>query len=344
MSYSTFPHFLVSYLSENRMKLYSYNHQDKKLNYKLEGPLDCPQVPGALMHVLTFTSPYHSGNPLNDRAYCELFSAEPLDHRAKLLIFLHGFSTQKTKMQNYYYFIKEAVKRGYSCAFLNLPLHLNRSEDQSGSSRDLIYYDDVDTLKYFHQCVVDIKRLMDIAELEKWPLGSIHICGLSMGSMISVLAMAHDQRIEKGILLIGGGHWEQIHWKGILRFILKGDCADDGRISRDKCHHYYSTFPAFLQKLKQANPDHIDTKDLDWLSPDLSKMCFLCDPLAFAHRIGPERVLMINAKYDLYFSRKSTLMLHRQLGYPQIHWLAAFHSSRVLTQSKVLDKIFEFLK
>ncbi|MDZ7836647.1 MAG: hypothetical protein U5N58_01195 [Actinomycetota bacterium] len=95
--------------------------------------------------------------------------------------------------------------------------------------------------------------------------------------------------------------------------------------------------------MKASGNDHIDTEKLKSASPDLVKMCFLCDPLAFAHRLDPEQILMINARFDFYFSRKSTLMLHKELGQPEIHWMANFHSSKIIADSRVVNKIFFFL-
>ncbi|MCG9479328.1 MAG: lysophospholipase [Actinomycetia bacterium] len=324
------------------MKLYDYNQQDSGLTFDLKETRPTPGIPDAFTYKLQYRSPYVTGNKLNDRVYCEIYSPDRLQQPSRLLIFLHGFSTRKNKMDNYYHFIKQAVNHGYTCAFPNLPLHLNRAPEDSQSGKELIYYDDLDTMEYFHQCVVDIRRLIDI--MHNWPVTTIHICGLSMGSIVSVLTMAHEPRIDKGVLLIGGAHWEQIHWNGILRFVLKGNCADHGKINRSKCHSYYSHFPAFLKQFKASGNGDIDTEKLKSDSPDLAKMCFLCDPLAFAHRLDPQQILMINARFDFYFSRKSTLMLHKELGQPEIHWMANFHSSKILTDSRVINKIFSFFK
>ncbi|MGM0366232.1 MAG: alpha/beta hydrolase family protein [Actinomycetota bacterium] len=323
------------------MKIYNYNSKDKNLTYDIR-QADSRNSRTCTSYTLTFRSPYSSGIKENDTAYCELFTPEGLDKPLKLLIFLHGFSTRRKKLQNYYFFINSMASRGYACAFLNLPLHLNRTPEVSSSGEDLIYYDDMQTLEFFHQCVVDTKRLIDI--MQNYCLDNIHICGLSMGSMVSVLAMAHEPRIEKGALLIGGGHWEEVHWGGILRFILKGNCADDGQIDRAKCHNYYSNFPKFLKQLKKTEPEVIDTDKPGSLEEHLTKKCFLCDPLAFAHRINRERVLMINARFDFYFSRNSTLKLWRELGKPEIHWLTNFHSSKIITDQEVISKIYRFLE
>lgn len=322
------------------MELYTYSQ--KKLPYRLRPSKNGSHPWSHPTFTLTFKSPYASGCLENDSAFCRLITPQGLGRPLKLLIFLHGFSTSRKKMENYLYFIDRMARQGYTCAFLNLPYHLKRTPKGSKSGRELIYFDDEKTLRYFHQCVVDIKRLIDI--MENFCLEDINICGLSMGSMVSVLAMAHEPRIEKGILLIGGGNWKEIHWHGILRFILKGNCSDHGKTDKARCQDHYSLFPRFLEELKKSPPKPIDTDDPGQLGKYLSKKCFLCDPLAFAHRIGTERILMVNARFDVYFSKKSTLALWEQLGKPEIYWLRDFHSNRILTRKTVYQKIIQFLK
>ncbi len=323
------------------MKLYSCNQPETSLNAAFSRvptgtyPWDFPSFS------LFYPSAYASGIPENDTTFCEIITPGGLDNPLKLLIFLHGFSANDHKMDHYHYFIHHMVRKGYTCAFLHLPYHLHRTPQNAKSGQSLIYFDDVQTLYFFHQSVVDIRRLIDIMEGKN--LKEIHICGLSMGSMVSVLAMAHEPRIEKGVLLIGGGHWQELHWNGILRFVLKGNCVKGGQIDRNQCKRYYAQFPDFLIQLKKLQPDFVDLNHLGPLDQYVAKKCFLCDPLAFAHRIDSCKVLMLNATFDFYFSRQSTRRLWEELGKPEILWPANFHSGKIITDSHVLQKINHFL-
>ncbi|MDZ7836646.1 MAG: hypothetical protein U5N58_01190 [Actinomycetota bacterium] len=175
----------------NVMKLYDYNPQDSRLIFDLKETRPIPEVPDAFTYKLQYQSPYVTGNELNDKVYCEIYSPDRLEQPSRLLVFLHGFSTRKNKMDNYYYFIKQAVSHELSPAlFLIYPFTLTGLQKNSQSGKELIYYDDLDTMEYFHQCVVDIRRLIDI--MQNWQVTTIHICGLSMGSIVSVLTMAHE--------------------------------------------------------------------------------------------------------------------------------------------------------
>jgi len=262
-----------------------------------------------------------------------------------ILFFLHGFSTKNDKLKNYYKFIENILELDMACLFINLPFHLNRKPVNETSGSRIIYFDDADTLLFFHQCVVDVRKAVDIIEKIISPK-EINICGISLGSIVSVISMAVDKRINKGILLVGGGSWEEIHWKGISRFILKGNCAGVETISRNKCGIFYSNFPKFLEKAKSLNSDNflIEINDNENLQKLCTKKCYLCDPLLFAGKIDSRKVLMLNSRLDHYFSKKSSVMLWEELGRPEIHWFNYLHFSRILNKKLILKNIAIFLK
>ena len=344
------------------MELYNYN-KNENLKYHIE------KVKKGLLKdssfqkfILTYMSPYKTGIEENDEVHCELFlnKDSSLDAAIKaninhtnstqpetnnpLLISIHGFSSKKDRMDNYYYFINKILEKNINCAFINLPLHLYRTPRGEESGERLIYFDDKQTLEFFHQSVVDIMKFIDII-LNILPIKSINICGLSLGSMVSLITMANDRRINKGIFLIGGGNWHEIHWNSGLRFILKGNCSEEGQTTREKCREFYSNFPDFLNEFKKISSKKIplDLKKYPELKKVTTKMCFLCDPLAFAHKINPNNVLMINSKFDFYFPKKSTLQLWEELGKPEIHWLNSLHSSKIITNAKVIKTISDFI-
>ena len=344
------------------MELYQYN-KNKNSKYHIKKLDEDALKKGQFQKfILTYISPYKTGIEKNDEVYCELFlnqnfspddtidininhinGTQPKTNNP-LLISIHGFSSKKDKMGNYYYFIKKILEKNINCAFINLPLHLHRTPRGEKSGERLIYYDDIQTLEFFHQSVVDVRKFIDII-LNILPIKSINICGLSLGSMVSLITMANDKRIKKGIFLIGGGNWHEIHWNSSLRFILKGNCSKEGQTTREKCREFYSNFPNFLNEFKKIGSKKIpfDIKKCPELEKVTTKMCFLCDPLAFAHKINPDNVLMINSKFDFYFPKKSTLQLWEELGKPEIHWLNSFHSSKILTNKKVIKIISDFI-
>lgn len=330
------------------MELYHYKY--KKPYYSLETGRQKNRY--AEEYMLTYSSPYLTGIEANDKVHVQLFLNKSKQNKTVLennpiLILAHGFSTKNKN--NYYHFIDKLNENNISCAFINLPFHLNRTPEGEKSGERMLYFDDKDTLQFFHQSVVDIKKLIDILT-KILTFNKIYICGLSLGGMVSLITMANDNRIDKGVLVISGGNWEEIHWKGISRLTLKGNCIYGekkykNKTKREACREIYSTFPIFLKKIKEIKYDRIrmDLKDRPDLKKAATKMCFLCDPLAFAHRIKPEKVLMINSRFDFYFPRKSTDQLWEELGKPEILWLGKIHSSKILNGKKIINKILNFL-
>lgn len=349
------------------MFLYDYNKEDSKFKIATLNLKDKIIADSVLGYSLSFESPYKSSSEINNNVYSELFlkkefftympATESGDSNnfiedyfkfynkdIPLLIFLHGFSAKDEKLKNYYKFINNVLDMNTACLFINLPFHLNRRPQTEASGNRIIYYDDADTLIFFHQCVVDVRKAIDIAQKILSP-NKINICGISLGSIVSVISMAVDKRISKGIFLLGGGNWREIHWNGISRYILKGNCSGPEKITEKKCTIYYSNFLKFLEKLKALNPDSF-TMELDEqenLKKLCTKKCYLCDPLIFAHKINPEKVLMLNSRIDHFFSKKSSLMLWEELGRPEIHWFNYLHLSRILNKKLILKNISSFL-
>ena len=349
------------------MELYNYYSNAPDFEIKTLDPGGKSSQDNIIKLILSFKSPYESPLELNNNVHTELFFRKDFftspvelvsgagkdqitdyfkffNKEIPLLILLHGFSTKDEKLKNYYRFINSILNCDVACLFINLPFHLNRRPPNETSGGRIIYYDDLDTLLFFHQCVVDVRKSIDIIDNILSPK-EIDICGISLGSMVSIITMAVENRINKGIFVVGGGNWEEIHWKGILKFVLKGNCAGTDMIDREKCHMYYSNFPEFLKKVKSLNPDRFTTEvsDICELKNLCTKKCYLCDPLTFAYKIDPEKVLMINSKIDHFFSKKSTIMLWEELGKPEIHWYNYPHFSVILNKGRVFKNISDFI-
>ena len=327
------------------MKLYKYKPQ--ALDYNIKS-IDSYSENSISHFSISFPSVYSTGIKENDRVYSESF-IKTSQHESKegidsILILVHGFGTKKKKLSNYHYFASSIADGGIPCIFLNLPFHLKRRPPGEASGDRIVYFDDIQTLDFFHQSVVDTRRLIEIIS-DIYNPANIDICGISMGSMVSAIAAAFDNTIRRCVLLIGGGHWEEIHWNGALRYILKSGCSDKNTSSRQECREAYKEFPGFIKQLK-SNNSKVLTENFDNISElkkVIPKACFLCDPMAFGHMLDPSKVLMINSRFDLYFSRRSTKYLWRELGKPEIKWLNRLHSSNIMKNKKVLETVQKFL-
>ncbi|MBM3710171.1 MAG: hypothetical protein FJW61_07115 [Actinobacteria bacterium] len=106
--------------------------------------------------ILQFNSPYKSGVKENDTVYAELFLTKENNDKGqektgnkggieKIIILLHGFNSSLTRLKNYYCFVNKALANNYSCIFINLPFHLNRTPPGEKSGERLIHNKDIET-------------------------------------------------------------------------------------------------------------------------------------------------------------------------------------------------------
>lgn len=303
------------------------------------------------LYELTFDSQYKTNLKNNDKVCVYFF---PYSTNIKsvdpLFIMLHGFGSKNNRLDNYFNLVSFLIENKFNCMIMHLPYHLSRTPDSEKSGERLIYFNDIQTLEFFHQAVIDVCSLTDLARKEM-NTKKIILCGFSLGSMVSSIASAVNKDISKTVLIFGGGNWYEIHWNGMLSYYLKGNClsGENDNISKKKCSEIYKSFNDFKTEFEKidikSKPLNLNLSD----NPDLRsklkkfKFCFLCDPLAFAHMIDRDKILMINSRFDHYFSRSSTLDLWNQLNKPEIYWFNKLHSSKILANPKTKKIILDFI-
>ena len=194
--------------------------------------------------IISYSSPFNSGIAVNDRVYSELFIPDKKNGNSGVIILLHGFTSKLHSLKHYYGFISRAVEKHHPCLLINLPFHLHRTPPGERSGQRLIQNRDNETLDFFNQAVMDIKRGIHIinklfsedSRFKKNPFGKIDfsICGLSLGGMISVVAMAWEKSIRKGVLIQCGGNWDTIYWNSLVRVIMHGCFIDREKIKREQ--------------------------------------------------------------------------------------------------------------
>jgi hypothetical protein len=155
----------------------------------------------------------------------------------------------------------------------------------------------VETLQ---QSVSDVQTVLDWLEaqpdVDAQKLGTI---GISIGAIVTHLAMGQDARIKAGVAALGGGDLAGTYrdsslaqWKLLLRLLGVSN---------------YKTRPteAELDKLK------------------------VVDPLTYAEQNQPRHVLMIQAARDVIVPPRSAEVLWEKLGRPPIQWLDTNHFAAI---------------
>lgn len=293
-----------------------YNISRKNVDFNIKN--DNPQE-------IYFKSPFSSGNKEVDRARALLFAPDNED----AIVFIHGFGGND-KFNRLRYYVHYFSDNNYTVLMPVLPFLVDRRpEDKEGNIFLSGFTEDIE--KRFYQAVTDIFTCVDY--LESAGYKRIYIMGYSFGGLISTIAMALDERIEKGILVVTGGNFEYITWKSFATKVLRVRYEEEENCNSKKCHELHKDFDkvcANFQGLEQLE--------------DLPS-CFRYDPSLFANLINAEDVIMFNALFDILISRKSSDDLWEKLGCPERHKLFAGHFTTHLFFKKfICNKVIEFLQ
>ncbi len=271
---------------------------------------------------INFKSPVNTFNEKNDRVHCLLKDSKT---KEKVCILVHGLGMRiGSKWDEALLYIPEEM----GGCLIDLPYHRHRE-----THKDLLsaFYDGIFSLNFFRQGTLDIIRTVDI--LKDIGYKEVYIVGISLGSFFSLMAMALDERIKKGVLLLCGGDEGIITWKSLAAVKIRKQHKKEGK-GYAQCLKCRSFFPDFLESVKNGHtPDEIKS----------DVICFYFDPLSFAPLIESERILMINALFDLFIPRESTIKLYKALGKPLIKWLPTGHLSLPLFKNKIISYIRSFL-
>jgi hypothetical protein len=123
--------------------------------------------------------------------------------------------------------------------------------------------------------------------------------GISIGAIVTHLAMGQDARLKAGVAALGGGDLAETYrsnplaqWKQLLRLL-------------GVANYKIKPTDADLEKLK------------------------VVDPLTYVDRNQPRRVLMVQAARDVIVSPHSAEVLWEKLGRPPIQWLDTNHFAAI---------------
>lgn len=271
---------------------------------------------GVILQRVSYESPYRSRFEVNNEVHVDLFVPKEVKAKA-FLLFVHGLGLTKRRKPLYSLLPKRIAQRGIRSAFLSLPYHLERTPPGKSSALWFRDFNDVETAEFFHQAVLDIRSAVRLLKGEDLPF----LAGMSLGAMISVIAMAVEDDLKGGFLILGGGNLERIVWRSLVRlFMTEEGCG------RGICHSLYGIYPEYLKDVEERG---------SWRDVDLPKICFLFDPLTFAPLVRSKRVVMINSLFDMVIPIASAIELWKALGRPEIHWLPSTHGLTILWGAKI---------
>jgi dienelactone hydrolase len=164
-----------------------------------------------------------------------------------------------------------------------------------------------DPLTRFESLLKD--DVMDVMEGVDWLDGQpfvdrqrIGIIGVSMGAIISSVAVGADPRIRAGVFILGGGD---------LAGILLSSSEPTVVSLRNQ-----------FKKEENFSPDE--------LRAEVERRLRNVDPLTYASRLDPKRTLMIEGYFDHVIKRRYAMALWKAAGKPSMVMLPTGHYSAAL--------------
>ncbi|MCP4364751.1 MAG: alpha/beta hydrolase family protein [Planctomycetes bacterium] len=226
------------------------------------------------------------------------------DKALKSLIILHGWGRTKKDVEKT--LCEELAGNGISSVLVTLPYHMERAPEGTWSGEYFLSGNVDRTIEAVRQTIMEIRY---IANFLKEQADVIGIYGISLGGVIAHIAMSAEDRFDFGISAFAGGNPAGIVLDGLLTNYVRGDIELAG-LSR--------------QELEEA-----------WQ---------IINPGVLPCKVGKNKILMINGKYDQIIPTVYTRQLWEHLDRPQIKWYPCAHYSVYFFISDVFNDVCRFVK
>lgn len=270
----------------------------------------------------TFHSAYHNHYQKNDTAMAEHFL--PRREGCFPLVIMLPATEEKTIIL-YRALGRNLARMSVASFILYLPYQRRPETGKAQLTTPMIN----NWLEMFQTSVINARQIVDwTQERKELDHTQIAIIGTSMGGIASAIAMGVDKRIAVGIFVVTGGNMERIAWGGnIAAAGIERSC------SQAECHEIHRHYPRYLAMVAE--------KGIENVVP--TKECFQFDPLTFAPYLHGRPMLMINAEYDDFVPKRSTLEFWEACNKPPIIWLPAKHATIYRHYHRISNETIDFL-
>jgi dienelactone hydrolase len=271
-----------------------------------------------------FKSPFRSGFPEVDDAWAVFFEVKTA---RRAVVFVHGLARTGIEQQAFY--PRELSRHGIAALMPILPFHENRISPAHEYAGMFLEGPSEVMEKKFYQAVTDVLTCVDF--LEKAGYGRVGIMGISSGGMIATIAMALDERITKGVLIITGGNLEIISSKSIMTRNYRTWKRSEHRRMQERSLRIRREFDECARSFVSLS--------------NLARFrsFFRYDPSLFAKMVHRERVLMFTALVDPFIPRAASDDLWCRFGKPRRFFLPSGHlTAHILFKRFILRKSLAF--
>jgi dienelactone hydrolase len=273
------------------------------------GPAPCGAQPAAraVAQEIELPSEAPSGVAINDRIWLWFYRAQPdSGPPAPAVVLLAALGDGRMALMKR--FARFLAARGIGCALVTLPYHARRCPPGDLPARHFLDADARGAVQAMEQSVADVCTV--VTWLGRQPgidASRIGIVGVSLGAIVAHLAMGQDTRLTAGVAILGAGNLADLRRGGLAARLLGYPTA--------------------------AEPD-----------ADAAARIRQVDPLQYADRNRPRRVLMIQAARDLAIPPRDARALWEALGRPLIRWVDTNHFGLSLAVDPVMRISLAYLQ
>ncbi|MGQ9523709.1 MAG: alpha/beta hydrolase family protein [Armatimonadota bacterium] len=258
------------------------------------------------VYELTYPSPVTTPWAENNTVHCVYYRVRS-PRCCPAVIVLHALREEKAVLE--LGLCRRLAVHGIHAVLLTLPYHMERTPHGTKSGSMFITADLRATADAVKQAVADVRACVSwLCRRSEVCPSRVGVAGISLGAVLTHLVMGLEPRISAGAAVLGGGDLGAILWDGIAALPVRRELARMG-YSRDQ------------------------------LRRELAQV----DPLTYADRNRPRRVLMVAAGRDQIIPLNCTLELYRALGTPPITWLNTGHFGIGLMPGRVFRLVADYL-
>lgn len=258
--------------------------------------------------VFRMPSAVRTGSAVNDIVWVTFYRATPTATASPAVILVHPIGERRGDLLGRFMhrLARRFAEKGISCAFMALPYHLERGLRTENNALHFIGPNADADVQALTQASSDISTVFTwLSQRPGVDPRRIGVVGISLGAIVAHLAMGQDARLTVGVALEGGGDLPNL-FEHSLEVRLHG-------------HFSAAALAAGRDKLGAV------------------------EPLAFAGRNRPRRVLLIQAARDLYVPPHNATLLWEALGRPPIQWVDVDHFAFVLAGASLADTATAYL-
>jgi cephalosporin-C deacetylase-like acetyl esterase len=247
-------------------------------------------------------------------------------HKLPLVILIHGWGDHSAFPLHV--MARNLSKKGMHSFFLYLPFHSRRlPKEMKKRSPNFTQQEWFDGYRI---AVTDVRQILDwVKTREEIDTDRVAVIGLSLGSFVSSIAMGVDNRINTGVFIVSGGNSAKIQQHSRFAKFRK-----QYRFEPKDYEDYQKSYEQYLQEIPVKG----------WENVEPARPVFLIDPLTYAHRLKGRPLLMINALWDEFIPRETTLDFQKACGECELNWYPTTHATIWLFYPSIAGHINRFLR